>query len=152
LAELEVIENLKYLPDNFYVINDVYVEIDRAIRFDDEWLKSAQIDHIVISPAGIFVIETKNWSKSFVEQRDYYDPYQQVKRSSYLCYKLIGEEYNLKTRSIIAYRGSLPEKPKDSYVKVLPIGGIKDYLLWFKEKIVSDEDIEYIVESRFVKR
>jgi hypothetical protein len=144
IAELELIENLKALPDNFFVINDVEIEINRAIHFDGEWLKSAQIDHVVVTPSGIFVIEVKNWSTKFVQEGDYFDPYQQVKRSSYLCYKIIGERYNLKTRSIVAYKGSIPKKPSDSYAKVLPISEVKGYISWFKDSNVSDQVVERV--------
>jgi hypothetical protein len=144
IAELELIESLKSLPDNYYVINDVKLEIRRAIYFDGEWLKSAQIDHVVVTPAHIFVIEVKNWSKKFTQDGDYFDPYQQVKRSSYLCYKLIGERYNLHTKSIIAYKGSIPEKPSYSNAKVLKINEVKSYISWFKEPTVSDQVVKKI--------
>jgi len=139
IAELELIESLRTLPDNYYVVSDVKLEINKAIHFDGEWLRSAQIDHVIVAPSGIFVIEVKNWSKKFMQDGDYFDSYQQVKRSSYLCYKLIGEEYNLKTRSIIAHKGSVPEKPLDSHAKVLKIGEVKGYISWFKEKNANDQ-------------
>ncbi len=41
------------LPDNCYILNDVDVSDGR---------RSAQNDHIVLSPAGLFVIETKAYS------------------------------------------------------------------------------------------
>lgn len=152
IAELEAIESLRTLPDNYYVISDVNLEAGEAIYFDGEWLKSAQIDHVVVAPSGIFVIEVKNWSKKFIQEGDFFDPYQQVKRSTYLCYKLIGEKYNLKTRSIIAYKGSIPEKPHDSYAKVLRIDGVKGYILWFKDSIASDQVIEMIANWFVFKR
>ncbi len=142
IAELELIESLRTLPDNYHVISDVKLEIDKPVHFDGDWLKSAQIDHVVVAPSGIFVVEVKNWSKRFSEEGSYFDPYQQIKRSSYLCYKLIGESLNLKVRNIIAYKGSIPEKPPDSHVKVLPIKEVKGYILWFKELHASNQVAE----------
>lgn len=144
IAELELIESLKSLPDNCYIINDVFIKLIRAIHFDGDWLKSAQIDHIVVTPSGIFVIEVKNWSAKFAQEGDYFSPYQQVKRSSYLCYKLIGERYNLHTKSIVAYKGSIPEKPNHSNAKVLKIDEVKGYISWFKEPIVPDQVVERV--------
>ncbi len=40
------------LPNDTYILNDV--NIRRGFR-------SAQIDHVVVSPKGIFLVETKNW-------------------------------------------------------------------------------------------
>ncbi|MBK9925581.1 MAG: NERD domain-containing protein [Anaerolineales bacterium] len=144
IAELELIESLKSLPDNYYVINDVTLEMPRAIRFDGLWLKSAQIDHVVVTPAHIFVIEVKNWSKKFSQDGDYFDPYQQIKRSSYLCYRLIGERYNLSTKSILAHKGYIPNKPTYSNAKVLSIDEVKGYISWFKNSNVSDQIVEKV--------
>ena len=43
----ETVENEQYVINDFILVNDE---------------KSSQIDHIVINPHGIFVIETKNYS------------------------------------------------------------------------------------------
>lgn len=146
IAELELIESLRTLPDNFCVISDVKLEVNKAIHFDGEWLRSAQIDHVVVAPSGIFVIEVKNWSKKFMQDGDYFNPYQQVKRARYLCYKLIGEEYNLKTRSIIAHKGFVPQKPPNSQTKVLAIGKVKGYISGFKELDANDQVIKDVTE------
>ena len=56
IAELEMVDHLRTLPDNYFVISDVKLVANKSIHFDGEWLKSAQIDHVVVSPSGIFVI------------------------------------------------------------------------------------------------
>ena len=52
LGEKIVGLNLKKLPDEYRIFNDVYIQENGF---------STQIDHLVISPYGIFVIETKNY-------------------------------------------------------------------------------------------
>lgn len=52
LGEIKVSSILKRLPDDYYVINDVLIPNRNG---------TSQIDHVVISPYGIFVIETKNY-------------------------------------------------------------------------------------------
>ena len=54
-GELRVSHILSQLPDEYHVFNDVYLEVHG---------RSSQIDHVVVSPYGIFVIETKNYSGS----------------------------------------------------------------------------------------
>ena len=147
IAELELIEWLQKLPDNFYVVNNIKLERYESIRFDGEWLTSAQIDHLVIAPSGIFVIETKSWSREFSEQGNYFDPYQQVKRSSYMCYKFLEDKLQgAKVRSIIAYKGSIPNKLNDSYAKVLKLHEVNGYILWFREKVLDDKKCESIAK------
>lgn len=41
------------LDDTCYILNDITVPFAR---------RSAQIDHLVVSPQGVFLFETKNWS------------------------------------------------------------------------------------------
>ncbi len=50
-GEKRVLELLSRLPKDFYVITDVELIIGH---------KTAQIDHIIIGPTGIFIVETKN--------------------------------------------------------------------------------------------
>ncbi len=53
-GEAEVTRELAdYLDARFYIFNDIMIRHGR---------RSAQIDHLVVSPLGLFVIETKNWS------------------------------------------------------------------------------------------
>ncbi len=53
-GEIKVSDKLeKYLDDNCFIINDV------DLRFGKQ---KSQIDHIVVAPNGIFIIETKNWA------------------------------------------------------------------------------------------
>ena len=58
-AELDVIAHLARLPADYTVFNDVRLTANRHIHFNGAALQSAQIDHLVLSPAGVFVIETK---------------------------------------------------------------------------------------------
>ena len=51
-GEKRVATILNSLPDEYTIFNDVYIE---------ENGKSTQIDHVVFSPYGIFVIETKHY-------------------------------------------------------------------------------------------
>ncbi|MED1855013.1 nuclease-related domain-containing protein [Brevibacillus borstelensis] len=48
---------LATLPDSYTVLSDIKVEVEG---------KSSQIDHIVVGPTGVYVIETKNMNGSIV--------------------------------------------------------------------------------------
>lgn len=51
-GEIRVSKELSFLSNEYYVLNDVLLRIGN---------RSSQIDHIVVSIYGIFVIETKNY-------------------------------------------------------------------------------------------
>lgn len=59
------------LNNEHYIINDYVVKLGR---------KTAQIDHLVISPHGIFAIETKNWG-GHIEGDENEDTWTQQSRS-----------------------------------------------------------------------
>lgn len=150
-AELDMIAHLARLPDEFIVFNDIRLAADRFIRFNGVPLQSAQLDHVVLSPAGVFVIETKCWSRRFVDSEAYHDPFDQVQRASYLCYDQLWTQFGkVRVRSIIACVGQLPVPPKDTRVKVLPIDDIAGYISWFKQVELSPRRFSKV--QRFLKR
>jgi hypothetical protein len=146
LAEVKMIELLTKLPDNYYVINDVTLKLDKSVRRDGAWLSSAQIDHLVVGPAGVFVIEVKNWSKKSSEEGNFFNPYQQIKRHNYVCYTLLGRRFGTKVINIIAYKGHIPEKPDNVYVKVLRIDQVNNHILSFRDVKHDDAAIQRIAQ------
>ena len=120
-AELDVFACLQELPDSYHVYCDLNLRAHRSIRFAGEYLQSAQIDYLVVGPTGVFVLEVKRWSRQFIEQGNYFDPYQQVGRACYLCYDLL-RTYGEKNRvqSILVNCGAIPPPTgEDYYVQVV---------------------------------
>jgi hypothetical protein len=151
-AELDVIRILNKLPDDYIILNDVHLRAHRYYYFDNNYLLSAQIDHIVLSPFGIFVIETKRWSNKFVETGEYHNPYDQVKRASYLCYKLLNQEFdNIRVRSIIASEGKLPSIEENKFIKVLRVNELLRYITNCKNIELEDAKISHIQEYLCMK-
>ncbi|KAA0007311.1 MAG: NERD domain-containing protein [Thermoplasmata archaeon] len=98
-GELLVIKQLMKLDDSYLVLNDIKLS------------PRENIDHIVIGPNGVFVIETKNYEGDFVCENDrwikrYYtkkglkeyeikSPSKQVKRNAIRVKKIIREKANM---------------------------------------------------------
>ena len=153
-AELDVIIKLRDLPGNYVVMNNLQLEARRHIMFDDVPLKSAQIDHLVLSPAGIFIIETKRWSENFAKHGSYHNPFDQVQRARYLCADMLKADFGkLPVRSIILTEGALPPAPPNSFVKVLHLDDLSGYITWFKQRELQPEQqaaIREFLEMRVV--
>ena len=146
-AELGVAAQLERLTDDHVVIHDIRLKSEQYIHFGGRPLRSAQIDHIVVAPSGVFVIETKWWSRNFVEAREYHDPYDQIQRAGYLCYRLVKEHFgDLPVRKVIACAGALPEPPPDVYVKVLRPTEINGYITWFKTQEIGPRESAQLVK------
>lgn len=146
-AECSIIERLRTLPSSMTVFNDVRLEATRYIHFNGAALMSAQIDHVVLSPAGVFVVETKRWSRRFVESGDFHDPFEQISRANYLCFDLLRQRFGkTRVRSIIASGGNLPPAPSDSYIKVLRPDDLARYIASFRNVELTPERLRDIYE------
>jgi hypothetical protein len=151
-AELAIIAILSELPPTYYVLNDVRLRAKHHLKFNHKVVQSAQIDHLVVAPTGVFVVEVKNWSQHFANSGKFFDPYEQVGRANYLCHCLLKEDLGIQmtVRSILAYRGHVPPPPKDSkYIKVLPIEEVTSYVRRFERQapLLSATQVENIVKA-----
>jgi hypothetical protein len=94
LGEQKVVKTLETLSDEYFLINDFAISFSPAIynRQEKDYIKSVQIDHLLVAPSGIFLIETKNWSEKSLEDLSLRSPVQQIKRTSYVLFKLLNNE------------------------------------------------------------
>jgi len=163
-GERLVIEKLRNLTDDYYIFNNLTFKLDNGINFNGTFLKSAQIDHLVVGPSGIYVIETKNWSEAFVKKvfdNGSYTPYDQIKRSSYAVYRSLNSlkygnifqkayysfaKKEIKVKSIIAITGSKIPLQGKGFVEVLFSNQLTGYITK-RENILTNEMIENLVEN-----
>jgi hypothetical protein len=97
-GEVMVAELLKLgLPDDFYLINDVKIkDVNGRVR---------NIDHVVLSPRGIFVIETKNWKGKITAVEDRWsttigNPSRQTQKNALFIKKVIESLEHFKSMRI----------------------------------------------------
>ena len=145
---------LKKLPDSFYVINDFSLAFSPPIynRKEDDKIFSIQIDHLLICSSGVFVIETKNWSSQSVQNLDLRSPVEQIKRSGYALFVKINSDSNLgladhhwgskkvPVRNIIAMTNNVPSE-EFKYVKILPDNSLKGYVEYFDD-IFNESEVD----------
>lgn len=91
LGEQKVVKELEKLSEDYILINDFTCKFHPPIynRKEEDFIKSIQIDHILLSPAGIFLIETKNWSQNSLNDTNLFSPVRQIKRTNFALYKII---------------------------------------------------------------
>lgn len=158
IGERKVEKELKGLAINGILLNDFSVKFNPPIynKKEKDRIYSVQIDHLLISRAGIFVLETKNWSKKSIERLDLRSPVVQVKRSSYAVFVLVNStddkslgmkmhhwgKKQIPIRSLIVMIG---QKPKENfkYVKVKTLIELNGYIEYF-ESIFNDEEVNNI--------
>lgn len=155
LGEQKVAKTLEALSDEYYLINDFAVSFSPAIynRQENDYIKSVQIDHILVGPSGIFLIETKNWSEKSMESLILRSPVQQIKRTSFVLFKLLNNEISnyhlpldrhhwgekkITIRNLIVLTNTKP-KEEFQYVKILTVNELLGYVNYFKTTFSTDE-------------
>lgn len=155
IGEQKVVEALRPLPDEYLLINDFSYSFSKAIYYGQEksYIKTIQIDHLLISPAGIFLIETKNWSKESLQNLSLFSPVQQINRTNYALFKLVSENLNavldrhhwgerkIPIRNLIVLINHKPAE-EFQYVKILTLDELPGYVEYFKPSLSKNETQE----------
>ena len=138
----------------------IFLSLDKKIyqRFHDVIINSpdgtTQLDHVIISPYGIFVIETKNmsgwifgsekdsnWTQSLNGGRTKYK-FQNPLRQNYRHTKCLSEYLGLDhgvMHSIVFFIGEC--KLKTRMPKNVMVSGVRSYIKSFQQVLLSDEQI-----------
>ncbi|GAH10556.1 unnamed protein product, partial [marine sediment metagenome] len=147
LGETAVIKELRKLPETYYILNEVELSFFRSIRWKKygEYVKSCKIDHIVVGPTGIFLIETKNGSLQTM-QTEKTTPHKQIQRAGYIFFIQMMDQFGKKypLYQIIATFKQLPQIPYD-YVTQLTIDELVDHILG-REGRLDPSDVLAIVD------
>jgi len=162
IGEQKIVKELEKLSDEYVLINDFTLEFHPAIyrKQENDYIKSIQIDHILISTSGIFLIETKNWSQKSMESLDLHSPVQQIKRTNYALYRLLNERIsNSKLRINNHHWGDrkipirnlivlIKNKPLQEFqhVKLLALEEMLNYITYFQPSI-SNNDVQAIASE-----
>ena len=161
VGEAVVAKYLKKLPDDeYFVYNDIYLKTGNG---------SIQIDHLVLSIYGIFVIETKNysgwifgsdnqnyWTQIIYNNKTKFKNPIKQNRAHINSLKYILSEYKfLKYFPIIVFTGSAELKSINSMTPVIYEDKLYHYLLRSAEEQIFDKDqlqnISRIVENYIIQ-
>ena len=155
IGEHKVVKELENLSDDNILINDFYLSFHPAIynRQQKDYIKSIQIDHLLITPSGIFLIETKNWSEKSLASLDLRSPVQQIKRTNFVLFKILtgdisSDRVRLKqhhwgdrkipVKNLIVLTNSKPNE-EFQYVKILTVNELLGYIKYFKPMFTNAE-------------
>ncbi|ULQ51724.1 nuclease-related domain-containing protein [Flavihumibacter fluvii] len=155
LGEHKVVKELENLSDENVLINDFTLNFYPAIynRQENDYIKSIQIDHLLVTPSGLFLIETKNWSEKSLASLDLRSPVHQVKRTNFALFKVLTEDISrgrvklkqhhwgsrkIPIRNLIVLTNSKPNEDFQ-YVKILTLKELLSYIRYFKPIFTSTE-------------
>lgn len=162
IGESSVVNALKELPDDCYLINDFSVRFEPPIynKKEQDRIFSIQIDHLLVTRAGLFLLETKNWSHASVESLDLRSPVDQIKRCSFALFVLLNSDsmhndlrlakhhWGSKKIPIKSLIVMISAKPKEEFkhVKVISLKDLIGYVRYF-DNVFSAEEVKSIFDS-----
>lgn len=123
---------LAALSDEYSILNDVRLK----------GISGGNIDHIVVGPTGIFVIETKNYKGKISYYGDNWEgvgkrsPSRQARINAIKVRKILASSASLESKSfwiqgvvvLADQRAEIIERSPPEYVKVARIDGLADYI------------------------
>ncbi len=150
-GEQQALDELRKLPDSFYVVNNVQISFSRPLYEprSNQRIYSIQADHVVVAPSGIFLIETKNWSRGTENLNYGFSAFDQIKRTNFALYcyfnpvsrsifSFFAKTKKIKIRSILLMTGYKAEGT-DQHVKVLSLNQLRGYIEYFKDELNNKE-------------
>lgn len=155
IGENLVVKEIEKLSDDYILINDFNLGFSPPIYYkrNKERIYSIQIDHLLISRAGIFILETKNWSKTSVNSFDLRSPITQIVRSNFALYVYLSEnislnehhwgEQKIPIRNVIVMINNRP-RGNFKYVQVKLLQELNDYIRYF-EPCLTERQFNRIV-------
>lgn len=149
VGETAAIKELRKLPEGYHILNEAKLSFYRAIRWKKygEYVKSCKIDHVVVGPPGIFLIETKNWSWQTLRTAKF-TPHKQIERAGYIFFIQMMHKFKRKfpLYQIVATYRELPDISSNySYVNQMTIRDIVNFVLQKRDVLIPAE-IQKIVE------
>ena len=165
-GEKRVFSILLQLPDEYTIINDLMLRTEKG---------TTQIDHVVVSRYGVFVIETKNyrgeiygddsrkewtqmivtdvtyskkWWKTYtyVTKNHFYNPVKQSLAHSIAIKNLLSQWSALKIAPIVVFTGSAVLKDVNSSYDIIYDFNLIDTILTYKTIYLSDSDVQKVVD------
>jgi|GEM_PF-6778589 hypothetical protein len=159
-GEMETAKELSKLNNKYYVYNDIIIGGKE---------KGAQIDHLVLSPYGIFAIETKNmrgtitgkeednnWVQKKVGQggkvyeKEFYNPCKQSKGHVNAINNMLVHQnfHDIKIYSVVVFDNNSDTKLKieASHTTVLELDKLLNFMLSKKDTTIDDYKLKALVK------
>lgn len=149
-GELQVLNELKKLNDDFHIFCDVNITLPDYVRYrGNRNLKSAQMDFVVVGHTGIFVIEVKYWSSKYLNSYDGISPHEQVDRAGQVLYIYLKKHTFLfkpiTTKVLVPIRRNMECDEKYKFVRIQNPSDIRGFICSDNKTTLSDMKINKLV-------
>jgi len=148
-GEINAIEELENLDDNFHILCGLRIELPYYVTYKRKKnLKSAQMDLVVVSPKGVYMIEVKNWSTNYLKNNTNLSPYEQTERAGRVLWITLQKVIKGVGVSnvLLSIQGNMKYNEKYRSVSVSSLIGINKFLEKRQDKL-SEKEVQKIVKN-----
>ena len=147
-GENKVIEKLSNLSDSYHILCGVRIQLPYWATYNGKKnLRSAQMDLVVVSTKGVFLIEVKNWSDDYVKNNEKLIPHEQTDRAGrvlWISLKSIIEDIRV-TNVLLSIQDNMQYNENYRAVFVSSLEKINGFLE-NRQDILSEKDVKKIVQ------
>ena len=149
-GEVDVLNKLKLLDDGHHVLCGLNIRLR-----DWEWygnkknLRSAQMDFVVVSNKGVFLIEAKNWSTAYYHRRIKFTPHEQADRAGIVLKISLRSSWFSPRRPpvtsiLVPTQENMDHEDSFGNIVVMYLSGLNNFIER-EEQIFSEKDVKRIV-------
>jgi len=148
-GENDVIDELSKLDDRYHILCGVDIVLPYWVTYNGKKnLKSAQMDLVVVSPKGVFMIEVKNWTDKYANNNNKrFGPYEQTERAGRVLWialqKTVGDIRV--TNVLLSIKGNLTYNQNYRSVSVSSLNTINQFLEK-RQDTLSPNEVKKIVD------
>lgn len=148
-GENKVIDELSKLDDSFHILAGIEVQLLKWVTYNGKKnLRSAQMDVVVVSPKGVFMIEVKNWSDNYVKNNTNLSPYEQTERAGRVLWIFLQDvlKGTRVTNILLSIQGNIPYNQNYRSVYVSSLDRINQFLEKRQDEL-NEKDVNKIVKN-----
>lgn len=157
-GEQQALDEFRKLPDSYNVINNVQLRFLKPIYNPRtrQRIYTTQADHVVLGPSGVFLIETKNWSKGTINRTTNFSAFDQVKRTNFALYCYLNprttgffssffDSKKIPIKSVLLMTGQTTDE-RDPFVKVAGLTELNRYITNLPT-VMTDLEIKQVLNK-----
>lgn len=148
-GETKVIEELIKLNDSYHVLCGIRIGLPYYVKYKGRKnLRSAQMDLVVVSLKGVYMIEVKNWSDNYVKNNYNLSPYEQTERAGrvlWIALQNVIKDVGV-TNVLLSIKGNMKYNEKYRSVFVSSLLRINQFLEKRQDRL-SKKDVQKLVKS-----
>ncbi len=152
-GELRALNTLSKLDDNHHIFCGVNMELPYYVTYNGKKnLKSAQMDFVVVSKRGVFPIEVKNWTDTYVfkhRKNGGLEPHEQAERAGRVLWISLKSwrepKQPIVTSVLLTLQGNMKYNPAYKFVAVKDLITINPWIEKRTEQF-SDKEVDRIID------